>query len=401
MNESAQSDLPYTGIRVIDLSQGVAGPYCAMLLAQNGADVIKIEPGGEGDWARILGQTYGDHSAFSIAANLGKRSIVMDLKHPDSRAVVDKMVCEADVFIEGFRPGVIDRLGYSYERLKAINPSLIYVSVSGFGQKGPMHKRPAMDPMLQAFTGFMAENKGADGIPHRTPVIFFDMSTALYAQQAIASTLFMQRVHGKTAGRRIEISLMESAAAIQAIRVMSGYREGPFKIAASPSGTFTTQDGWLQIIVVKDPEMKKFADAIGRPEWAEDPRFATSAARRENVDLLTGMVREIFATKTTQHWQDVLSEAGLQNEAVQSYPEFVEHPQTKAMDVIAWLTAAGSPEPWPVPNIPGMSRFMPNTDLATSPTKGQHTREILADFGFDGGAIDRLIGDGVVTQGSS
>lgn len=389
--------LPYTGIKVIDMSQGVAGPYCGMLLAQNGADVIKIEPGGDGDWTRILGQTYGDHTAFSVAANLGKRSIVMDLKHEASREIVDKMVAEADVFIEGFRPGVTDRLGYSYERLKANNPKLIYVSVSGFGQKGPMRERPAMDPMLQAFTGFMAENKGLDGLPHRTPVIFFDMSTALYAQQAVASTLFAQRVQGMAHGRRIEVSLMESAAAVQAIRVMSGYREGPFKIAAAPSGTFTTQDGWLQIIVVKDQEMRKFANALEHPEWADDPRFATSAARRNNVDELTAMVREILSTNTNAHWQGILSKVGLQNEAVQSYPEFVDHPQTKEMETIAWLTAAGSPEAWPVPNIPGMPRFQPGTALATSPTKGEHTREIMTEHGYDAAAIEQLVADGVVT----
>jgi CoA:oxalate CoA-transferase len=186
---------PYDGIRVVDMSQGVAGPYCAMLLAQHGADVIKIEPRG-GDWARSLGQEYGDHSAFSIAANLGKRSIVVDLKHQESRAIVDRMIVGADVFIEGFRPGVMDRLGYSHERLKGINPSLSYVSVSGFGQVDPMRERPAMDPLLQAFTGFMSENTGAEGIPHRTPLIIFDMSTALYAR----------RDHGQ--GRKIDLSLM-------------------------------------------------------------------------------------------------------------------------------------------------------------------------------------------------
>ena len=139
-----------------------------MLLAQHGADVIKMEPRG-GDWARSLGQEYGDHSAFSIAANLGKRGIVVGLKHQESRAIVDRMIVSADVFIEGFRPGVMDRLGYSHERLKGINPSLIFVSVSSFGQAGPMRERPPMDPLLQAFTGFMPENTGTDGIPTNRP----------------------------------------------------------------------------------------------------------------------------------------------------------------------------------------------------------------------------------------
>ncbi|MBU2533771.1 MAG: CoA transferase [Alphaproteobacteria bacterium] len=387
---------PYTGIRVVDLSQGVAGPYCGMLLAQNGADVIKIEPS-TGDWSRILGQVHGEHTAFSIPANLGKRSIVMDLKHAASREIVDRMVHEADVFIEGFRPGVTDRLGYGYERLKSINPGLIYVSVSGFGQTGPMRERPAMDPMLQAFTGFMSENKGADGIPHRTPVIFFDMSTGLYAQQAVASTLFSQRVHGMQEGRHIQISLMEAAAGIQAIRVMSGYREGPFKIAAAPSGTFATADGWLQIIVVKDREMEKFAAAMGHPQWADDPRFKTSAARREHVDLLTGMVRELMAAKPTAHWQEVLSAAGLQNETVQDYRAFVDHPQTAAVGVISWLPQAGSEEPWPVPNVPGLPRLEPGSPYAISPTPGQHTREIMAEIGYDAATIEDLVSRGVIT----
>ena len=390
-------DRPYSGIRVVDMSQGVAGPYAGMLLAQQGADVIKIEPGGDGDWARILGKTYGDHTAFSVAANLGKRSIVMDLKAEASREIVDKIVETADVFIEGFRPGVTDRLGYSYERVKTINPKLFYVSVSVFGQVGPMRERPAMDPMLQAFTGFMSENKGADGIPHRTPVIFFDMTTALYVQQAIASTLFAQRVHGVTEGRRIEASLMESAAAVQAVRLMDGYREGPFKIAAAPSGTFTTKDGYLQLIVVKDAEMERFAKAIGRPEWGDDPRFKTADARRANLEVLIPMLRDIIAKEPTAHWQAVLSEARIQNEAVQDYREFIAHPQTKATETITWLEQPGSDEPWPVPNVPGMPRYQPGTPAAHAPTKGEHTRRIMTELGYDTATIDNLIAEGVVT----
>ena len=138
---------PYEGLKVIDFSQGVAGPYCGMLLAQYGAEVIKVEPK-DGDWARNLGQEYGQHSAFSVTANIGKKSIVFDLKNQKSQPLLDKIIKECDVFIEGFRPGVIDRLGYGYERLKNINPKLIYLSISGFGQKGPMSSKPAMDPVL-------------------------------------------------------------------------------------------------------------------------------------------------------------------------------------------------------------------------------------------------------------
>lgn len=385
---------PYEGLRVIDMSQGVAGPYCGLLLAQNGADVIKIEPE-SGDWARHLGAEYGDHTAFSIPSNMGKRSIVMDLKNDKAQAIVDRMIADANVFIEGFRPGVVDRLGYSYERLKTLNPKLIYVSVSGFGQAGPMRERPAMDPVLQAFTGFMSENKGSDGIPHRTPVVFFDMSTGLYATQAVQSTLYAQS--NGAPGRKIEISLMEAAANVQMVRLLDGYREGPFRIAGAPSGTFKTADGWLQMIVVKDAEFQWLCTALGWADFADDPRFTTNNDRRAHADVLLDRLREQFATKPTAHWQSILNEHRVQNEAMLTYREFAHHPQPEAMGLISWLTQAGSDEPWPVPNLPGMPKYVQDDSYAVSPALGQHTREIMADFGYDDKAIDELVAAGVIS----
>ena len=385
---------PYEGLRVVDMSQGVAGPYCGMLLAQNGADVIKIEPA-DGDWARHLGEEYGDHTAFSIAANLGKRSIVVDLKHADSQAIVDRMIADADVFIEGFRPGVTERLGYAYDRLRRLKESLIYVSVSGFGQVGPMRERPAMDPVLQAFTGFMSENKGADGIPHRTPVIVFDMATGLYAMQAVQGTLYAQRNGGP--GRKIEVSLMEAAAGIQAVRLLSGYRDGPFRIAGAPSGTFKTTDGWLQVIAVKNHEFERLCKALQWPDVAQDPRYDTNAKRREHADYLIGRMREQLATKSTKHWQELFSEFGVQNSKVLNYREFAEHPQPEAVGLLAWLVQSGSSEPWPVPNIPGMPKYVQGDRMATAPDLGEHTRQIMADIGYSTAEIDAFIESGVVT----
>lgn len=386
---------PYEGLRVVDLSQGVAGPYCGLLLAQNGADVIKVEPR-DGDWARHLGQTYGDHTAFSVPANMGKRSIVIDLKNDAGRGIVDRMVADANVFIEGFRPGVIERLGYGYERLKEINPRLIYVSISGFGQAGPMRERPAMDPVLQAFTGFMSENRGPDGTPHRTPVIVNDMATGLYATQAVQSTLYAQRDGGP--GRKIEVSLMEGSANLQAVRLLDGYREGPFRIAGSPSGTFKTEDGWLQVIVAKDHEFQKLCEALNFPELAADPRFEKNAGRREHADFLIGKLRELFATGPTAMWQEKLNAERVQNEAVLSYREFAKHPQPEAVGLISWLRQAGSDEPWPVPNLPGMPKYVQDDRYATSPTLGQHTTAVLRDIGCSDAEIAQWLDDGVVTQ---
>ena len=383
---------PYEGLTVVDMSQGVAGPYCAMLLAQNGAEVVKVEPF-EGDWARHLGQTYGDHTAFSVAANMGKRSIALDLKKDGARAIVDRLLENADVFLEGFRPGVIDRLGFGYDRVRAFNPGLVYVSVSGFGQTGPMRERPAMDPVLQAFTGFMAENKGPDGIPHRTPVIVNDMSTALYAMHAVQSTLFARANGGP--GRRIEISLMEASANVQVVRLMDNYREGPFKIAATPSGTFPTEDGWLQVVCAKDRDWQRLCEALDWHDLADNPRYATMAGRFAAADVLVPRLRDTLASGPTAKWKPRLEAHGIQHEIVQAYPAFIDHPQPKAVGLFSWLEQPGSDEPWPVPNIPAMPKYEAGSVLAESPTIGQHTREVLAGIGYAADEIEVFLESGV------
>jgi len=385
---------PYEGLKVVDVSQGLAGPYCGMLMAQQGADVVKVEPA-NGDWARLIGEVAGDHSAYSIVANMGKRAIGLNLKSAEAKGIVDKLIADADIFIEGYRPGVAERLGLGYERLKAANPGLIYVSISGYGNSGPMRDRPAMDPMLQAFSGFVSENTGLDGIAHHTPVSYFDMSTGLYASQALAGALYARRDHKK--GRLIEVSLMEGAAAIQAVRLLSGYRSGPRKASTAPGGTYKTKDGYIQINIVRDPEFAKFCDILKLDDLWAQTKFHTIAGRLKEIDYLNQYVREIAAQWNAQELSDLLSGVGLQNEAVQSYREFIAHPQAKELDVFAWLEQAGSDEPWPVPNIPGLPNFTVGEVLAQSPKMGQHTQDVLTELGLDQLEIDRLYAEQIVT----
>jgi len=384
---------PYEGLRVVDLSQGVAGPYCAMLLARQGADVIKVEPL-DGDWSRILAPFYGNQTAYSIPANIGKRSLAVDLKSDAGKAIVERMLPTADVFLEGFRPGVIDRLGFSYDRLSALNEALIYVSISGFGQEGPLRTKPAMDPVLQAFTGFMAANKGPDGIPHRTPTIINDMSTALYAQQAVGAALYVRRDEAR--GRRINVSLLEASANLQAIRLMGAYRDGPFKPGMAPNGVFDTAEGWIQIVVIRDHDFVKFCTALGRDELGTDARFALAEGRRENAETLYEIVRPILNERPAAYWRDLFTEAGLQNEVVQSYEEFVNHPHVKETGLISWITQEGSDTPWAVPNIPGLPRLDPESLSDLAPRNGQHTREILSELDYSDTDIEKLLSDGVV-----
>src|SRR5258708_7739936 len=272
-------DAPFAGLKVVDLSQGMAGPYCAMLLAQHGAEVIKVEGIGEGDWARTLGTRYGSHSAYSIIGNLGKKSIAVDLKSEAGKQVVWRLLEGADIFLEGFRPGVIKRLGFDYDAVAAREPRLLYLSISGFGQTGPLAGRPAMDPVLQAYTGLMNENRGEDGMPHRVPVIVVDMSTALYAFQALSAALYARRDEAR--GRYIDVSLMQAATALQSIRLMACHLEGgTMKPGGGPVGVFRMADGWMSMVALNDRDWRPPGPGPQRPPAVPDPRLTPPPVRR-------------------------------------------------------------------------------------------------------------------------
>lgn len=388
-------DAPFAGLKVVDLSQGVAGPYCAMLLAQHGAGVIKVEGIGEGDWARTLGTRYGNHSAYSVIGNLGKRSIAVDLKNEAGRQVVWRLIEGADVFIEGFRPGVIQRLGFDYDTVARREPGLIYLSISGFGQNGPLAERPAMDPVLQAYTGLMLENRGEDGIPHRVPVVVADMSTALYAFQALSAALYARR--DETHGRYLDASLMQSATALQAVRLMASHLEGgAVKPGAAPSGILEIADGWMSLLVLNDRDWKSFCGALDMPMLADDPRFATQPMRLANSEALYTIVRPALAAQPWAVWSKRLTEARLMHERLNSYAEFLDQPQVRETGLIQWLGQAGFDQPVPVPTLPGMLPQTDGTRRGTSPVTGQHSAEILAEHGYSAAEIGALLTQGAV-----
>jgi crotonobetainyl-CoA:carnitine CoA-transferase CaiB-like acyl-CoA transferase len=389
-------EAPFAGLKVIDLSQGVAGPYCGMLLAQHGANVIKVEPTGDGDWARTLGKRYGSHTAYSIPSNLGKRSIALDLKSDAGKEVLWRLIAGADVLLEGFRPGVLDRLGFGYDAVSRREPRILYLSVSGFGQTGPLSGRPAMDPVLQAFTGLMIDNKGEDGIPHRVPFVIIDMSTALYAFQALSAAVYARRE--ETRGRHIAVSLLEAASSIQVVRMMMVYLEGERVRRAVPSGVFKTADGWLQLLVVRNEHWVRFCAVLGLPELATDPRFIDGDARVDNEPALLDIVRPAIATRGTDDWCARLREADIMHERLNSFREFLRQPQAEAIGLVNWLEPGNTPEPVPMPNIPGLAPLVGGSPGATAPLLGQHTADILRDHGFAAGDIASLVERKIVAQ---
>jgi len=387
---------PYEGIKVVDLSQGIAGPYCAMLLAQWGADVIKVEPP-DGDWARILGPRYGDHTAFSIVGNLGKRSVALDLKIPEAKAALEKILAGADVFLEGFRPGVIDRLGFGFEAVKALAPGVIYVSISGYGQKGPLSAKPAMDPILQAYTGFMAHNPDSDGRPLRAQPIIVDMSTALYAHQAVAAALYAKRDHAEA--RYLDISLMAAAANLQAVRFASTVQEGAAPPPGlTPGGVYACADGYIQVLILRPKDWLSFCDALGLEDFKADARYQENKARAADADKINDRIVQVLATRSAREWGEIFDKLALMNQPILDYLEFAAEPQAEATGLIARLPQPGYPAPPVLLTVPGPPAPAPGSPEGTAPTVGRDTRAVLAESGLDSAAIDRLAANGAAFQ---
>ena len=326
---------------------------------------------------------------------MGKRSIAVDLKSEAGKQVVWRLLDGADVFLEGFRPGVIRRLGFDYDAVSARVPRLLYLSISGFGQTGPLAERPAMDPVLQAYTGLMSENRGEDGIPHRVPVIVADMATALYAYQALSSALYARR--DETHGRYLDVSLMQGITALQAIRLMACHLEGgTMKPGGAPGGVFQTADGWMSILAINDRDWKNLCAAMEMPALASDVRFADPGLRLANDAALYAIVRPAIAKRSCADWARRLTEARIMHERLNSYAEFLAQPQVRETGLINWLEQAGLPQPVPVPMVPGTPPPLADTLRAQAPVPGQHSRAILSEHGYAPAEIDALLAQGTV-----
>jgi crotonobetainyl-CoA:carnitine CoA-transferase CaiB-like acyl-CoA transferase len=394
-------DKAFAGVKVIDLTGGVAGPSCAMMLAQHGADVIKVEtPHAGGDWSRILGRTYQDHSAFSVYGTLGKRSVAVDLKTNEGKQILWRLLKDADVFMEGLRPGTMKRYGFDYAAVSAEVPGIIYYSISGFGQTGPLAARPAMDPVLQAFIGIVNENRGdRDNHPHRIAISLIDMFTGLLGFQAISTSLHIQARQKVKHGRYLEASLMQGGAMLAVIRMIAQYLErGQATRTSMPNGVFDTADGQLNVTMVRPTDWPPFCEVIERSDLLEDPRFATHAARGKNLDELYAEVRPVFKAKPTEWLANRFTARNIMNYKVNSYEEFLREEQVLATGIISWLTQPGFPEPVPMPNIPGLPSFESGTKRAHAPRLGEHTREVLLEHGYSEFEISTLIDKRIVGE---
>jgi len=378
----------FEGIRVFDATQGVAGPHCAMLLAQHGADVVKVEPMG-GDWGRAIGKQHGEHSAYGLSVNRGKRSIALDMKHPEGVAIAQKLAFEADVVLESFRPGVMGRFGLDYESVKAKNPGVVYLSVTGYGQEGPYSKRPVTDSVIQAYSGWMSINRDKDGLPQRISIIAIDVMTGLYAFQAVAPALFLRSRTGE--GQYLDVPLAAAAAAFQAGKMIEYRLEGAEpSVLGAPLGTFQTSDGFINMNARRDAHFLALCDMIGQPEWKDDPRFATQESRIANEAALMAVIRPAMETRTSEEWLTQLEKADILAAKVNDYGDLFEDPQVKAVEQVVWLNQKGFDQTLPVPQIPGQPKIEPGSFLAHVPDAGEQADEILAEIGYDAERIAAL-----------
>lgn len=385
---------PYAGIKVVDLSQAIAGPYAASLLAQKGANVIKVEPH-RGDWMRWTGATiYGDHSTLSIIANLGKRSLVVDLKTEEGLGIVKGLTSDADIFIEGFRPGVISRLGLGYDVVAELNPRIIYLSVSGFGQDGPLRERPGTDGVMQAFSGLMSVNKGGDGVPHRVGLFLADLTTALYNVQALQSALWARQHEDE--GCYLDNSLLRASLALHNMNMVAEHLQGPnVRPGAYPSSTFETADGFLNVAIIYDREFPVLCDVLGLDEFRDHPECATAGQRYALHDSLDPAIRTAFLAQNTEYWCERLTHGRLLHERVNTYTDLMNHPQALESGALAWVEHPGMGT-IPLANIPGLPPHNPEHPCS-APVMGAHTEEILVEHGYSAEQIDSWMNQGVIS----
>jgi formyl-CoA transferase len=324
---------PLEGIRVLDLTNVLAGPFCCYQLAQFGADVIKVEPPGRGDLARQLGadpdlNAVGMGVSF-LAQNAGKRSVTINLKHETGKRLLKRLVETADVLVENFRPGVMDRLDLGYETLKAVNPHLVYCAISGFGQDGPWCTRPAYDQIVQGMSGIMAITGDDASGPLRVGYPVADTVGGLTAAFAISAALV-----ARPRGAFIDVSMLESVLSTMGWAVsnfliagVAPQRQGNENVTSAPSGAFETSSGLLNIAANKDEQWHALARSLGREDLLADPDYATREDRKRNRMALKAELETVLRNRPAQEWADVLNSAGVPAGAVLSVPEVLSDRQ--------------------------------------------------------------------------
>jgi formyl-CoA transferase len=393
------------GVRILDLSRVVAGPYCAMLLGDLGADVIKLERPGRGDDLRDWGGSRGMSSVFA-AINRNKRGIAIDLQRPEGARLAFELARRTDVIIENFLPGGAARLGIGYEAVRAVNPTVVYASITGFGQSGPYARRPGYNTIAQGMSGLMALTGMPGHPPTRVAGSASDLAASLTAFGAITAALVQRFRTGQ--GQYLDIDLLSSSMGLLPDPIAHYFdsgvrptRQGNRNPNLTPAEAFRTPDGWITIVLMNPEQWDRFCGVLEDEELRSSPRFRTNTDRLANHAEMKARVEAKLASAPTAEWVMRFEKASIACGPIYEFDEVFEDPQVRHLGLIIDVQQPGLPKgtarmlglPFRAPGVPpGVRR--------PAPLLGEHTAEVLGEIGLEGAEIDRLSAAGVVALGS-
>ncbi len=384
---------PLDGYRIIDLTTVISGPFATMLLADQGADVIKVESIQTPDHTRGAGFGARQFTATFLNNNRNKRAITLDLKTTEGTSALLELAKTADVFVQNFRPGVVERLGVGEDAIRAMSPSIIYVSISGFGEKGPWSHKPVYDPIVQALSGLTTIQAGSDEArPRLVRTIVPDKLTGMTAAQAISSALVHRERTGE--GQHVRISMLDSVLSFLWSSDMGGQTFVGREVSAQRAATFIdliyeTQSGYISVSAMSNAQWHALSDAVGHPEWKQDERFKTPALRDHHANERLEMTQEALLTGTAESWLEVLDKAGVPCAPVLKRREVIEHPQVLASELII---ETEHPVAGQLRQTRAAARFSKTeTEIRRcAPLHGENTDEVLREAGFSDDDIEKL-----------
>ncbi len=404
MIDGRPSDLPQllAGVRVLDLSTIVAGPAASMVLADFGADVIKVERPGTGEDARAMGPHRGSWGAYFTPLNRGKRSAAIDITTPAGREAVLRIASTCDVLLENFRGGKAAALGLDEASVRERKPDIVYASISAYGPGGPDYTRPGYDAVLQARSGIMSVT-GMSGSESETPlragVSILDLGTGMWMTVGILAALLERQRSGK--GQRVDASLLQTGVMFMCYHLL--YRQfagvnpkpqGSRHTAFAPYGAYPTSDGAIMIGISSDKAFRRLAEALGRPEWLEDPRFRTNPDRVHNTPALDECISAILRSNTMAHWTAVLDRYDVANDPVQNAEQLMSDRQVQALGQLERVPLAGT-EAALLPRLPLGFSLTPPAIQGPPPEVGEHTEAVLREAGFTEAEIEELVSAGI------
>lgn len=393
--------LPLHGITVVDLSRALAGPYCTALLADLGADVIKVESRKSGDVTRQWPPFEGEHSLYFESTNRNKRSLALDFYSDAGQAVLHDLLSSADVLVENFRPGVMDKMGLGYDSLRERYPNLIIGSVTGFGTQGPLKDAAGLDQVAQGMSGLMSITGPDADHPYRFGVPIIDMVSGIFTALGVTASLVGR---GHTGGAHLSTSLLESAMSLAAFQgqkyLSTGAVPGPNgneHASITPYGAYQTQDTPLIIAVGSEGQWRSLAELLGAPELVEDPRFLTGRDRTEHRDELRELMEDKLAQRGAQEWMDLIRGAGIPCGPIYTYEQAFEDEQVKALGVVQEMTRDDGTS-LPLVRGPLSIDGEPTAIHTVPPRLGQDSRAVLEGLGYDAARVEQLLRDGTVTE---